>query len=36
VPAADRPATPAGFWPIWFTVALDLIGFGMVVPILAL
>lgn len=25
---------PAGFWTIWTTVALDLIGFGMVVPIL--
>ena len=25
---------PAGFWPIWTTVALDLVGFGIVVPIL--
>ena len=25
---------PKGFWPIWTTVALDLIGFGIVVPIL--
>lgn len=25
---------PAGFWIIWTTVALDLIGFGIVVPIL--
>lgn len=32
---ARRPL-PKGFWPIWTTVALDLIGFGIVVPILAL
>lgn len=25
---------PAGFWIIWTTVALDLVGFGIVVPIL--
>jgi multidrug resistance protein len=25
---------PAGFWVIWTTVALDLVGFGIVVPIL--
>ena len=25
---------PAGFWTIWTTVALDLVGFGIVVPIL--
>jgi MFS family permease len=25
---------PAGFWPIWTTVALDLVGFGIVAPIL--
>jgi MFS transporter, DHA1 family, tetracycline resistance protein len=25
---------PAGFWTLWTTVALDLIGFGIVVPIL--
>lgn len=25
---------PAGFWTIWSTVALDMVGFGMVVPIL--
>jgi multidrug resistance protein len=30
----ERPPTPAGFWVIWTTVALDLIGFGMIVPIL--
>ena len=27
---------PSGFWTIWTTVALDLVGFGIVVPILAL
>lgn len=32
----ERPPTPAGFWTLWTTVALDLIGFGIVVPILAL
>lgn len=38
---ADQPSAgrtraplPKGFWPIWTTVALDLVGFGMVVPIL--
>ena len=30
----QRPPTPAGYWVIWTTVALDLIGFGMIVPIL--
>lgn len=33
-----RPArvpVPKGFWTIWTTVALDLVGFGIVVPILA-
>lgn len=30
----QREPTPAGFWVIWTTVALDLIGFGMIVPIL--
>ena len=33
---APRPPLPAGFWPIWTTVALDLVGFGIVVPILGL
>ena len=27
---------PAGYWTLWTTVALDLIGFGIVVPILGL
>jgi multidrug resistance protein len=30
----ERPPTPAGYWVIWTTVALDLVGFGMIVPIL--
>ncbi|MFM9133483.1 MAG: MFS transporter, partial [Actinomycetota bacterium] len=29
-----RQPVPAGFWTIWTTVALDLVGFGVVVPIL--
>lgn len=33
---ATRPPLPPGFWPIWTTVALDLVGFGIVVPILGL
>jgi len=34
---SSRPArqpVPEGFWVIWTTVALDLVGFGIVVPIL--
>lgn len=31
-----RPGLPEGFGTIWFTVALDLIGFGIVLPILPL
>ena len=29
-----RTPLPQGFWPIWTTVALDLVGFGIVAPIL--
>lgn len=29
-----RQPMPAGYWTIWTTVALDLVGFGIVVPIL--
>lgn len=32
--AAKRAPLPKGFWTIWTTVALDLIGFGIVAPIL--
>lgn len=31
---AERTKFPTGFWVIWSTVALDMVGFGMVVPIL--
>lgn len=31
---AERTPLPKGYMTIWFTVALDLIGFGIVVPIL--
>src|SRR5215216_6631641 len=31
-----RPPLPAGFGTIWSTVALDLVGFGIILPILAL
>ena len=30
----DASRFPPGFWTIWSTVALDMVGFGMVVPIL--
>ncbi len=29
-------STPAGYWVIWSTVAIDLIGFGIVLPLLPL
>jgi MFS transporter, DHA1 family, tetracycline resistance protein len=32
----ERTPVPKGYWTIWTTVALDLIGFGIVVPILGL
>ena len=31
---ADRAPLPQGYWTLWTTVALDLVGFGIVVPIL--
>jgi len=31
---ASRPPLPAGFGTIWSTVAIDLVGFGIVLPIL--
>jgi MFS family permease len=34
VSRAERKPFPKGYWTIWSTVALDLIGFGIVVPIL--
>lgn len=30
----SRTPVPAGYWTLWTTVALDLVGFGIVVPIL--
>ena len=30
----EKGRFPQGFWTIWSTVALDMVGFGMVVPIL--
>jgi multidrug resistance protein len=32
--SADRPGLPRGFGVIWTTVAIDLVGFGLVLPIL--
>ena len=32
----DPRSTPPGFWIIWLTVAIDLIGFGIVLPLLPL
>ncbi|MCP4083716.1 MAG: MFS transporter [Actinomycetia bacterium] len=36
VSGAPRKGAPQGFWVVWSTVALDLIGFGIVIPILPL
>lgn len=35
-PSRSRPPLPAGFATIWTTVAVDLVGFGIVLPILPL
>ncbi len=35
-PGNERAPVPRGFWPIWSTVVIDLVGFGIVVPVLAL
>ena len=32
----ERTPFPKGYWTIWSTVALDLVGFGIVVPILGI
>ncbi len=34
--AGASRSVPAGFWPLWTTVLVDLIGFGIVLPILPL
>lgn len=33
---APREAMPRGFWPIWTTVLIDLIGFGIALPVLGI
>jgi len=35
-PVKEKYTFPPGFWIIWTTVALDLVGFGMVAPILGI
>ncbi len=35
-PRPERTPLPAGFWTLWTTVAIDLVGFGIVAPILPL
>ena len=32
----DRPPLPPGFWTIWTSVAIDLVGWGIILPILPL
>jgi MFS transporter, DHA1 family, tetracycline resistance protein len=32
----SRQATPRGFWAVWTAVAVDLLGFGIIIPILPL
>jgi MFS transporter, DHA1 family, tetracycline resistance protein len=34
--STPRPTMPRGFWPIWTTVLLDLIGFGIALPVLGI
>ena len=31
-----RPPIPRGFWPVWTAVAVDLLGFGIIIPLLPL
>ena len=33
---ATKRSTPRGFWAVWTAVALDLLGFGIIIPILPL
>jgi MFS transporter, DHA1 family, tetracycline resistance protein len=33
---AERQPTPPGFWTVWTAVAIDLLGFGIVIPLLPL
>src|SRR5689334_8099440 len=32
----ENRRAPAGFWVVWLTVAIDLVGFGIVLPLLPL
>lgn len=32
----SRPPIPRGFWPVWTAVAVDLLGFGIIIPLLPL
>lgn len=34
--AMSRRRTPPGFWPAWTAVAIDLVGFGIIIPLLPL
>jgi MFS transporter, DHA1 family, tetracycline resistance protein len=31
-----REPMPSGYWPIWFTVLIDMIGFGIALPVLGI
>jgi MFS transporter, DHA1 family, tetracycline resistance protein len=33
---SDRRRTPPGFWAVWTAVAMDLLGFGIIIPLLPL
>lgn len=35
-PSTSRPRVPRGFWVVWSTVAVDQIGFGIIIPVLPL
>jgi MFS transporter, DHA1 family, tetracycline resistance protein len=35
-PPTPRAKMPKGFWPIWTTVLIDLIGFGIALPVLGI
>ncbi len=32
----SRRSVPAGFWPVWTAVVVDLLGFGIIIPLLPL
>ncbi|MEX1004561.1 MAG: MFS transporter [Acidimicrobiia bacterium] len=33
---STRASVPRGFWPVWTAVAVDLLGFGIIIPLLPL